>query len=140
MALWKQYIQLVDVEWAFRIGKDELELRPIWPPYENRVKAHIPVCFLAYAMWKTLSGWMAASGLGEASRPLVEELSWVQSGDGVLPTRNDDGTPGPTLVVRCVAQPELHLAVLLHRLGLRLPNHLKRFRQETRPRLPRGVL
>jgi hypothetical protein len=140
VALWKQYIQLVDAEWAFRIGKDELELRPIWHQYENRVKAHILVCFIAYAMWKALSGWMAASGLGEAPRPVVEELSRVQSGDVVLPTRNDDGTPGPLLVVRCVTQPEPHLTVLLHRLGLLLPNHLKRFRQEARPRLPRGVL
>ncbi len=140
VALWKQYIQLVDAEWAFRIGKDELELRPIWHQQEDRVKAHILVCFIAYAMWKALSGWMAASGLGEAPRPVVEELSRVQSGDVVLPTRNSDGTPGPILVVRCVTQPEPHLAVLLHRLGLLLPNHLKRFRQEARPRLPQGVL
>lgn len=140
VGLWKQYIQLVDAEWAFRIGKDELVLRPIWHQEENRVKAHILVCFIAYAMWKALSGWMAASGLGEAPRPVVEELAQVHSGDVVLPTRKEDGTPGPTLVVRCVAQPEPHLAVLLHRLGLVLPNHLKRFRQEARPRLPRGVL
>ena len=138
--MWKKYIQLVDAERAFRISKDELELRPIWHQYEDRVKAHILVCFIAYAMWKTLSGWMAASGLGEAPRPLVEELARVQSGDVVLPTRNDDGTPGPILTVRCVTQPDPHLAVLLHRLGLRLPNHLKRFRQEARPHLAPGVL
>jgi transposase len=140
VALWKQYIQLVDAEWAFRISEDELELRPIWHQHEDRVKGHILVCFIAYAMWKTLSGWMAASGLGQAPRPLVEELSRMQSGDVVLPTRNDDGTAGPTLVVRCVTQPEPHLAVLLHRLGLRLPNQLKRFRQEIRPRLAKSVL
>ena len=139
VALWKQYIQLVDAEWAFRISKDELELRPIWHQYEDRVKAHILVCFIAYAMWKTLSGWMTASGLGKAPRPLVGELARVQSGDVVLPTRNDDGTPGPILTVRCVTQPDPHLAVLLHRLGLRLPNHLKRFRQEDRP-VAQGIL
>lgn len=130
VALWKQYIQLVDAEWAFRISNDELELRPIWHQREKRVKGHILVCFIAYAMWKTLSGWMQASGLGEAPQPLVEELSRVKSGDVVLPTCNNDGTPGPTLVVQCVTQPEPHLAVLLHRLGLRLPNQLERFRQE----------
>ena len=71
--------------------------------------------------------------------PLVGELARVQSGDVVLPTRNDDGTPGPILTVRCVTQPDPHLAVLLHRLGLRLPNHLKRFRQEDRP-VAQGIL
>jgi hypothetical protein len=140
VALWKQYIQLVDAEWAFRISKDELELRPIWHQKEDRVKGHILVCFIAYAMWKTLSGWMQASGLGEAPRPLVEELSRVESGDVILPTCNTDGTAGPTLVVRCVTQPEPHLAVLLHRLGLRLPNQLKRFCQEDRLRLAKSVL
>src|SRR5512145_749238 len=64
--LWQQYIQLVDAEWAFRISKDELELRPIWHHTADRVQGHILVCFIAYAMWKTLSGWMHASGLGEA--------------------------------------------------------------------------
>jgi transposase len=71
VALWQQYIQLVDAEWAFRISKDELELRPIWHQHEDRVKGHILVCFIAYAMWKTLSGWMKSSGLGEAPRPLA---------------------------------------------------------------------
>jgi hypothetical protein len=140
VALWKQYIQLVDAEWAFRISKDELELRPIWHQKQDRVKGHILVCFIAYAMWKTLSGWMQASGLGQAPRPLVEELSGVESGDVVLATCNPDGTTGPTLVVRCVTQPEEHLAVLLHRLGLVLPNQLKRFRQEARPRPVQSVL
>ena len=46
--LWKRYIQLTEAEWAFRITKDELEIRPIWHHKENRVKAHILVCFLAY--------------------------------------------------------------------------------------------
>ena len=66
--LWKHYIQLTDAEWAFRIAKDELVLRPIWHHKEDRVKAHILVCFLAYAMWKTLAGWMNRSGLGDAPR------------------------------------------------------------------------
>ena len=60
--LWKHYIQLTDAEWAFRISKDELVLRPIWHHKEDRVQAHILVCFLAYVLWKTLApldaqGW-----------------------------------------------------------------------------------
>lgn len=126
--LWKQYIQLVDVEWAFRISKDELELRPLWHQTADRVQAHILVCFIAYAMWKTLAGWMKASGLGDAPRTLMEELRTIQSGEVVLPTRNPDGTSGDTLVIRCVTQPDEHTKTLLSRLGMRLPNHLKRYR------------
>lgn len=125
--LWQQYIQLVDAEWAFRISKDELELRPIWHQTAHRVQGHILVCFIAYAMWKTLSGWMQASGLGEAPRCLVRELSTIKNADVHLPTRSGDGTPGPTLVVRCVTRPDEHQTVLLNRLGLKMPNQLARF-------------
>jgi len=128
--LWRQYIQLVDAEWAFRISKDELELRPIWHQHDIRVQGHILVCFIAYAMWKTLGGWMQASGLGDAPRPLVEELSTIKSADVLLPTRQSDGSDGTTLVIRCVTRPDEHQEVLLGRLGIELPNHLKRFQKE----------
>src|SRR5271165_4372622 len=128
--LWRQYIQLVDAEWAFRISKDELELRPIWHQHDIRVQGHILVCFIAYAMWKTLGGWMQASGLGDAPRPLVEELSTIKSADVLLPTRQSDGSNGTTLVIRCVTRPDEHQEVLLGRLGIELPNHLKRFQKE----------
>lgn len=124
--LWQQYIQLVDAEWAFRITKDELQLRPIWHQNQQRVQAHILVCFIAYAMWKTLGGWMKASGLGDSPRQLLEELAAVHSGDVLLPTRNADGTAGPTLMIRCVTRPDEHAQVLLNRLGIELPNHLRR--------------
>jgi transposase len=130
VTLWRQYIQLVDAEWAFRISKDELELRPIWHQNEKRVQAHILVCFIAYAMWKTLGGWMKASGLGDAPRPLMQELSTIQSADVMLPTRQTDGSDGATLVIRCVTRPDEHQEVLLNRLGIELPNHLKRFQME----------
>jgi len=73
--LWKRYIQLTEAEWAFRITKDELKVRPIWHHKEDRVKAHILVCFLAYVLWKTLGGWMRHAGLGDAPRTLIEELA-----------------------------------------------------------------
>jgi transposase len=126
--LWQQYIQLVDAEWAFRITKDELELRPIWHQNKDRVLAHILVCFIAYAMWKTLGGWMKASGLGDAPRELLEEMKAVKSGDVLLPTRADDGSAGATMMIRCVTRPDEHTAVLLNRLGIELPNHLRRER------------
>jgi transposase len=126
--LWQQYIQLVDAEWAFRITKDELELRPVWHQNKDRVLGHILVCFIAYAMWKTLGGWMKTSGLGDSPRELLEELAAVKSGDVILPTRAGNGSTGPTLMIRCVTRPDAHTEVLLNRLGLTLPNHLKRNR------------
>jgi transposase len=56
--LWKRYIQLTEAEWAFRITKDELAIRPIWHHKDDRVRAHLLVCFLAYVLWKSLGGWM----------------------------------------------------------------------------------
>lgn len=122
--LWKRYIQLTEAEWAFRITKDELEIRPIWHQKEDRVKAHILVCFLAYALWKTLAGWMAAAGLGDAPRTLLYELAKIKSGDVALPARAADGTE-KTLHLRCVTAPDTAQNQLLHRLGLPLPRRLR---------------
>jgi hypothetical protein len=124
--LWKRYIQLTEAEWAFRITKDELAIRPVWHQTADRVKAHILVCFLAYAMWKTLAGWMRASGLGDAPRTVVEEFARLKSGDVVLPTRTSDGRPGRTVTLRCVTAPDEGQKVLLNRLGLTLPERLRR--------------
>jgi len=91
--LWRRYIQLTEAEWAFRITKDELVIRPIWHHKEDRVKAHILVCFLAYVLWKTLAGWMRAAGLGDAPRTLIEDLAKLKSGDVVLRARSPRGGP-----------------------------------------------
>jgi transposase len=122
--LWKRYIQLTEAEWAFRITKDELEIRPVWHQKEERVQAHILVCFLAYALWKTLAQWMRAAGLGDAPRTLVEEFAKIKSGDVVLKARWTDGREHP-LRVRCVTTPDKAQKVLLHRLGLTLPQRLR---------------
>jgi hypothetical protein len=124
--LWKRYIQLTEAEWAFRIAKDELVLRPIWHHTARRVRAHILVCFLAYAMWKTLAAWMRASGLGDAPRTVVEEFARIKSGDVVLPTQTSDGRPGRPVRLRCVTAPDQGQKVLLNRLGLTLPKRLRR--------------
>jgi hypothetical protein len=125
--LWKRYMQLAEAEWAFRITKDELEIRPIWHQKEDRVKAHILVCFLAYVLWKTLGGWMRRSGLGDAPRTLVEEFAKIKSGDVVLPTRSASACDSPqrTIRLRCVTEPDAAQKVLLHRLGLTLPRRLR---------------
>ena len=124
--LWKRYIQLTEAEWAFRISKDELEIRPIWHQTERRVLAHILVCFLAYVLWKTLAGWMHRAGLGDAPRTLLDELAKIKSGDVVLPTVANNGQSGKTIRLRCVTEPDAGQKVLLHRLGIQLPRRLRR--------------
>ena len=127
--LWKRYIQLTEAEWAFRITKDELRIRPIWHQKEDRVKAHILVCFLAYVLWKTLAEWMQRSGLGDAPRTLIEELANIKSGDVVLPTRSRWGEALSSVRLRCVTSPDEPQRILLHRLGLNLPQRLRRLNE-----------
>ena len=117
--LWAAYIQLVDVEEAFRINKSELEIRPVWHQSADRVCAHILVCFIAYVMWKTLEQWSDRAGLGRSPRKLIEEFQQIKSADVVLPT-----TDGRHLRLRCVIQPEEAMAILLERLGLEIPKRL----------------
>lgn len=118
--LWRTYIGLTQIEDCFRITKHDLDLRPIFHHREDRTQAHILVCFLSLVMWRTLQHWMEASGLGTAPRKLLEEMAEVRSLDVVLPTR-----AGPPLRLRTVSRPEKHLAILLQRLGLPLPNKPK---------------
>jgi transposase len=124
--LWKRYIQLTEAEWAFRIAKDELVIRPIWHQKAGRVKAHILVCFLAYVLWKSLAQWMRRAGLGDAPRTLLEEFAKIKSGDVVLPARTSDGRTAKTVRLRCVTTPDQAQQVLLNRLGLNLPQRLRR--------------
>jgi transposase len=115
--LWKAYIQLTEAEAAFRIHKSDLGLRPIWHQKEDRVLAHILVCFLAYVLWKTLGQRCQRAGLGHEPRRVFEELGKIQLVDVVLPTRN-----GPDIRRRCVTQPTEHQAILLAHLKLNLPS------------------
>ena len=98
--LWKAYIQLTQAEAAFRIQKDQLKVRPIWHQREDRVQAHILVCFLAFVLWKSLEMWQQRAGLGNSPRTIIEEFSRIQSHDVVLPT----ATRGQ-IRLRCVPNP-----------------------------------
>lgn len=118
--LWNTYVQLSQAEAAFRIQKSDLKIRPIWHQREDRVQAHILVCFLAFAMWKTLEGWQRQAGLGSSPRTVLEELARIQSVDVVLPLEN-----GRDMRLRCVAHPDKETEIILHRLGLRLPKRLR---------------
>ena len=123
--LWRAYIHLTDVEAAFRVQKDELGLRPIWHRLGHRIQAHILVCFLGYALQKTLEGWCDQAGLGRSPRKVLDELAQIQSTDVTFPT-----TDGRTVRLRCIVRPDPAQNALLARLGLELPKRL---------RLPAGV-
>jgi transposase len=118
--LWKAYIQLTQAEAAFRIHKDQLKVRPIWHQREDRVQAHILVCFLAFVLWKSLQMWQQRAGLGNSPRTILEELARIQSHDVVLPT----ATHGQ-IRLRCVTQPDPAQAALLDRLGIILPKRMR---------------
>ena len=119
--LWQAYIQLTEAEAAFRIHKSDLRIRPVWHQTEERVQAHILVCFLAYVLWKALHQMTRAAGLGDEPRRIFEELGKINLVDVVLPTRQKK----IEIRRRCVARPTDHQAILLDRLGLRLPRQLK---------------
>jgi transposase len=135
---WETYIQLTVVERAFRVLKSELLLRPIWHQYSGRTEAHVSVCVLAYALWKTLDHLAKRAGLQtlirkpdeerpEASpqaRPMtpeviLREFSQIQIGDIELET-----TSGQKLVLRRVARPNAEQKRILDALGLHLPERL----------------
>jgi transposase len=119
--LWRAYIQLTEAEAAFRVHKSDLSIRPVWHQKQERVEAHILVCFLAYVLWKTLAAMCRQAGLGDEPRQVFESLSELALVDVVLPTRN-----GPVLRKRCISQPTEHQQILLQRLTLKLPIALEK--------------
>jgi len=117
--LWKAYIQLTEAEAAFRIHKSDLKIRPVWHQKEDRVLAHIFVCFLAYVLWKTLFQLARGAGLGDEPRRIFDELGTISLVDVILPTRKGVG-----IRRRCVRKPTEHQAILLSRLGLPMPSQI----------------
>lgn len=119
--LWKTYIQLSEAEAAFRIQKSDLCVRPIWHHKQDRIKAHILICFLAYVLWKTLQQWQSRAGLGDSPRTILTELSRIHAADVVLPL--DDGSKRE-IRLRCVVRPDREQQLLIQRLGVTLPQRL----------------
>lgn len=119
--LWRAYIQLTEAEAAFHIHKSDLAIRPVWHQREDRVQAHILVCFLTYVLWKTLAASCRQAGLGDEPRQVLEALSEIALVDVALPTRS-----GSVIRKRCISQPTEHQLILLQRLGLKLPASLEK--------------
>ena len=119
--LWQTYIQLTEAEAAFRIQKSDLCIRPIWHHKQARIKAHILICFLAYALWKTLQQWQSRAGLGDSPRTILTEFARIHAADIVLPLADASRRE---LRLRCVVRPERAQMILLQHLGLKLPDRL----------------
>jgi len=115
--LWDRYMQLAQVEAAFKCLKSELGIRPIHHQLEHRVDAHILVAFLAYCLTATLKHRVQAHAPGLTPRAVLEKLAAIQTLDVWLPT-----TDGRHLVMPRYTEPETDLALLLHKLKLTLPN------------------
>lgn len=114
--LWRWYIHLTEVEDAFRTSKSDLGMRPLYHHREDRVQAHIMVCFLSLAMWRTLELWLQAKGLGDCARQVLQEIGTIRSMDVVLQVKDK-----ADVRLRLVAKPEKLAADLLARMQLRLP-------------------
>src|SRR6202158_2323478 len=132
--MWSMYMQLTEAEASFRALKSELSIRPLFHQKEPRVKAHVLVAFLGYALWVTLKHLLQrrpaivpqSSARGAVQvQPLspmkaLALLSTLQSADIVLPT-----TDGREIRLRPITHATAEQKSLLHRLGLSLPERLK---------------
>jgi len=120
--LWEAYIQLTQAETAFRIQKSDLRIRPIWHQKEERVQAHILICFLAYVLWKMLGQMCKRAGLGNEPRKVFDEIAQIKVVDVVMPIKQ-----GTTITKCCIAQPTKPQEILLQKLGLHLPQYMKTY-------------
>jgi len=125
--LWDRYIQLTQIEMAFKCLKSELGLRPLYHQLEQRVEAHILVAFLAYCLMVTLKNRLQAHAPGLTAGAVLEKLATIQMLDVWFPT-----TDGRWLVMPRYTEPEADQALLLHKLKLRLP-------QQPPPRIRSGL-
>jgi transposase len=117
--LWKKYIQLTEVEAAFRALKTELSIRPFFHQLERRVKAHILVAFLGYALWVTLKHLLRRKNLGLSPAKALSLLSTLRSADIILPT-----TDGREIRLRRVTTPSPEQKHLLEQLDIAIPERL----------------
>jgi len=121
--LWRWYIQLTQAEAAFRTVKSDLGLRPVYHQKTSRVEAHLLICFLSLALWRSLEMWMQSKALGSSARKLVAAFSTIRSMDVTVPVKRAERLV--TLRLRAVAKPDPDVALLLARLGLHLPKGSK---------------
>lgn len=114
--LWTRYVQLTQIESAFRSLKSELGIRPIYHHLEHRVDAHILIAFLAYCLQVTLKNRLALHAPGLTPTAVMEKLATIQMIDVWIPTLD-----GRWLILPRYTQPEKDTKILLQKLKLELP-------------------
>jgi transposase len=114
--LWQFYIQLVEIEAAFKNLKDDLQLRPIYHQLEHRIEAHIFVAFIAYCLHVTLKARLRPLAAGLTPRAVLDKFATIQMLDVKFPT-----TDGRTLILSRYTEPETDHKLLLEQLKLTLP-------------------
>jgi transposase len=114
--LWEYYIQLTEIEQAFKELKGDLSIRPIYHQTDERIEAHIFVAFLAYCLQVTLKQRLRALGHGLTPRAVLEKFSLMQMIDVHLPT-----TDGRKLILSRHTEPDKDQQLLLQQLKLQLP-------------------
>ena len=117
--LWHMYMQLNDAEAAFRTLKQDLSIRPVYHQIQQRVEAHVLVCFIAYAMYRTLDRLARDGGLDMTARKVLATAAMIKSGDVILPL-----VDGRELRLRRVSRPDKRQAEVLTRLGVHLPERV----------------
>ncbi len=114
--LWQFYIQLVEIEAAFKNLKDDLQLRPIYHQLQNRIQAHIFVAFMAYCLQVTLKARLRPVASGLTPRAVLDKFATIQMLDVKFPT-----TDGRTLMLSRYTEPDTDHKLLLEQLKLTLP-------------------
>jgi len=114
--LWEYYLQLTEIEQAFKELKGDLAIRPIYHQLEKRIEAHIFLSFLSYCLQVTLKARLKRCASGLTPRVVLEKFAAVQMLDVHLPTTDDR-----VIVLTRYTQPEKDLQLLLHQLQLKLP-------------------
>jgi transposase len=115
--LWQFYIQLTEIEAAFKNLKDDLQLRPIYHRLESRIEAHIFVAFLAYCLHVTLRARLKPLAPGLTPRAVLDKLAAVQMLDVHFPT-----TDGRTLILSRYTELNADQQLLVKQLKLNLPS------------------
>ena len=118
--LWKKYMQLTEVEAAFRTLKSELAIRPLFHQLEKRVKAHVLVAFLGYALLVTLKHLLKRANAEYSPAKVLQRLSELYSVDIVLPT-----IEGREIWLRRISKLDEEQQKILHHLQLQLPERLE---------------
>ena len=113
-------MQLTEVEAAFRALKSELLIRPLFHQLERRVKAHVMVAFLGYALWVTLKHLLLRKQSEWSPVRVLTELATLQSADIILPTTDDR-----EIRLRRITEPTAEQKPLLKQLGIDLPDQLQ---------------